>query len=272
MKRLVEVSARDGIQSRPNIYSVAQKTLYIKKLIECGVTNLEVGSFVSPKVKQMVTTREVIKGLDLSGVNSILLVGNKKYALEALNYPVATLGVFTSISESFSRKNEGRSLEDSYQNCIDISKIKGDKKLRGYISCSFGCPYEGKNIKTSTLLTIELVQKLLNLGYEDISIADTIGTARSEDISYLLFELSKKVELSNISLHLHSHPSSAREKISTAIASGIGSLDTGLGGGGCSSLSVVTDNINTIEALHQLPHLRTRYNIAELNRSHRLLE
>lgn len=267
IKKLVEVGARDGIQSLPHILTIPQKINYIKKMISFGVTDLEVGSFVSPKVKQMVTTRDVIKGLDLSKVNSILLVGNVNYAREALDYPVTTLGIFTSISESFSMKNEGRNLASSYKNCTDVSKIVNNKKiLRGYISCCFGCPYEGKNIKRSSILTIELAKKLLGLGYEEISIADTIGSSTPEDISYLLYELSKEVDLSKISLHLHSHPSLVKPKIEVAISSGISALDTGISGGGCSSLSSITENINTIEALHFLPELRDKYNIPELIR------
>lgn len=250
---LIEVGPRDGLQNITHaILSPEAKARYIQTLIDAGLKNIEIGSFVSKKIVQMQNTGQVLQLLKKpKDVNFIALVGNEKYALEAIENGVDELAVFTTVSESFSMKNNGCSINESI---IQIHKVitlakQYKVKIRGYISCVFGCPYEGcRDVYLSRAVGIAVC--LTKLGCHTISFADTIGCATPQKLIHLLtsYMLKSYVLLSNIALHFHvkDHNEHVDELIKIALDHNIRRFDCSSGGlGGCPNAPGAPGNIST---------------------------
>ena len=255
--KLVEVGPRDGLQNiKTRILPAKVKATYINKLIGSGLRNIEVGSFVSDSIPQMRSTREVIGMVHKTPLtNLIALVGNKHYAEEAASYPVDTLAVFTTISESFSQKNNGCDLQKNILRSQEICKIAlyHQRKIRGYVSCVFGCPYEGygdENIPR----TVKVVQQLLDAGCDEVSIADTAGSATAYTIVSMVEALKNhKIDLKKIAIHLHDPKGRAKKNLMVAIACGLHTVDCATGEiGGCPNDRDPSSNIDTLVVLETL--------------------
>jgi hydroxymethylglutaryl-CoA lyase len=264
--KLVECP-RDAWQGLKGIIPADLKADYLKALISAGFKHIDAVSFVSPNaVPQMADSEEVLQQLDPpDDVEIIGIVVNEKGAQRAIDTnSVSTLGFPYSISETFLRRNQNQSPEDSLDQLEKVQKKADDAGLHVvvYISMAFGNPYGDPWSPDEVLEAIALLEA------EDlhmISLADTVGVASTQQISDLIGAVMAKFDYLEIGVHLHSKPDDAKEKILAAFDAGCRRFDSALGGlGGCPfAQDELVGNIPTekvIEALTQrdaeLPKLK----------------
>ena len=191
--KIVEVGPRDGLQNEKLVLTPSTRVRLIQLLRAAGVMNIEAGSFVSPKwVPQMNGSDEVFKSLQLDQVsefestNFSALTPNAVGLTAALSAGVKEVAIFASVSDTFSRKNINCSIDESFERFKVVTRqaISNGVKVRGYVSCVWGCPYEGLQIRPHHVLSI--TQRLLDLGCHEVSLSDTIGTGASTCSTLLL--------------------------------------------------------------------------------------
>jgi len=228
---------RDAMQGWPHLIPTEQKIKYLNALLQVGFDTIDFGSFVSPKaIPQMADTKEVIAKLDMINSNSKLLtiVANVRGAEEAVVYDaIKSLGFPFSISPSFQLRNTNSTIEEAVQRveCIQELCIKNNKELVLYLSMGFGNPY-GDPYEADILLhwTDEMAKKEIRI----ISLADTVGMATPEQISFVLHALIPQYPAISIGVHLHSAPHNWQTKVDAALAAGCHRFDGALKGiGGC---------------------------------------
>lgn len=213
------------------------KARYINQLLRVGFDTIDFGSFVSPKaIPQMRDTAEVLSRLDLSGTNTTLLaiVANKRGAEDAAEFDeIGFLGYPFSISETFQIRNTNATIEESLDRVLDIQEItaKAGKRLVIYISMGFGNPYGDP-------WNVEIVQKwvdrLADMGIRIMALSDTIGVSNPDSITYLFSNLIPPFPDVEFGAHLHTTPSTWREKVEAAYTSGCRRFDGAIKGyGGC---------------------------------------
>lgn len=213
------------------------KVAYINLLLKCGFYTLDFGSFVSPKaIPQMRDTATVISKLDKNSPTKLLaIVANERGAEDALCFPeIACLGFPFSVSEIFQQRNANSSIEESILRLEKIqSKVTAKKKdLVVYLSMGFGNPY-GEVWNTD--LVVSWSRKLVeDLGIHTLALSDTIGCAKSEDVSALFNVLSNEFPSIEIGAHFHTRLETSSQLISAAYTAGCRRFDTAIRGfGGC---------------------------------------
>jgi len=228
---------RDAMQGIHEFIPTEVKVGYVQQLLAIGFDTLDVGSFVSPKaIPQMADTAEVLRQLDLSQTSTKLLtiVANMRGAKAAVEFEqVDYLGYPFSVSETFLIRNTNATIAEGLERLDDIHKITQDhgKKLLVYLSMGFGNPYgDPWNVR----VVAEWVDRLAERGINLLMLSDTIGVSTPESISYLFSELIPKYPEIEIGAHLHTTPTTWREKIESAYKSGCRRFDGALKGyGGC---------------------------------------
>ncbi len=252
--RIVEVGARDGLQNENHWVETADKIEFIKLLLESGLTTVEVGSFVrADKIPQMKDTPQVYQGLpnDLKKKYSLpCLVPNMKGFESAVKVGVREIALFTSISESFNKKNIGASIEDSLERFrpVALAALAQEIKIRGYVSTAFGCPYEGA---TSLTTLKKVANRLFDYGVYEISFGDTIGVAYPEQVKNVVQELKHHFDVHQLAMHFHDTYGLALANVYAAYEEGILSFDASAGGlGGCPFAKGATGNVATEDVLH----------------------
>jgi hydroxymethylglutaryl-CoA lyase len=228
---------RDAMQGLSEFIPTESKAQYINQLLEVGFDTIDFGSFVSPKaIPQMRDTAEVLEQLNWQRSASKLLaiVANVRGANEAARHEaIRYLGFPLSVSETFQQRNTNKSIAEALNEVSAIQEIctKNGKALVCYISMGFGNPYgDPYNVD----VVRQFVEILVTLGIEIISLADTIGVARPEDITQLFKTLSGSFNTIEFGAHLHSNPKTAWGKIEAAYLAGCKRFDGALKGfGGC---------------------------------------
>ena len=228
---------RDAMQGLSFFIPTERKVAYLSQLLKVGFDTIDFGSFVSPKaIPQLRDTAEVLSRLDLTKTKSKLfaIIANTRGALEAAEYESITyLGFPLSISETFQQRNTNKSISDALATIKEIQEIcaRKNKVLVTYISMGFGNPY-GDPYDTGI---VEQFSDLLNaMNVRIISLADTIGVSKPDQIQMLFGGLTKKYPKIEFGVHLHSNPATAIEKIAAAYASGCQRFDGAIKGfGGC---------------------------------------
>lgn len=212
--------------------------IYFNRLLHCGLDNIEVGSFVSSKwVPQMSNTDEVYKGLSHIPKNSTILsvlTPNIRGFRDAMNVNVKEIAIFAACSEEFTKKNINCTIIESlnrYRIVCEAANQNG-VKVRGYISCVLGCPYEGN---VSNELTLSIIQEFFSMGCYEVSLGDTIGAGTPESTFQLLSLLSRNhIPMDKISMHFHDTHNRALSNILVALTFGITHIDASISGlGGC---------------------------------------
>jgi len=228
---------RDAMQGWHQFISTENKIRYINSLLQVGFHTIDFGSFVSPKaIPQMADTKEVIKGLQLHSNSSKLLaiIANTRGAEEAVVYDeISYLGFPFSISPTFQQRNTNSTIEESILRVETIQElcIKNKKDLVVYLSMGFGNPY-GDVYNEEILLywANEMVKRDIKI----ISLADTVGIATPEQISFALKTLIPQYPETLIGVHLHSSPANFKQKLTAAVEAGCKRYDGALKGiGGC---------------------------------------
>lgn len=263
--RILEVGPRDGLQNEAKILSLEDKKELIRRLASCGLSRIELGSFVSPKwVPQMqdteVLVEEVLKdqkeGVIPSSIEFSALVPNPEGLNRALKTGIKEISVFLSATESFSKKNINRSKDEAYKIYQEVCKraLKEGLKIRAYLSVCFHCPYEGE-VKADQVL--KWLQKIEDLGVYEISISDTTGKARPVEVQNLLNLLFTKTSKEKIAGHFHNVHGMALSNVWSAYQMGLRSFDGSLGGlGGCPYSKVPSGNVPTESLIYLLKEAR----------------
>lgn len=228
---------RDAMQGIDEFIPTAKKTAYINQLLRVGFDTIDFGSFVSPKaIPQLRDTAEVLDGLDMNVGRSKLLaiVANTRGAEDACKFGmISYLGFPLSISETFQQRNTNKSIAEALNTVAEMQDlcVKNGKQLVVYISMGFGNPY-GDPYDQSVVG--RFVDILSTLGIGIVSLADTIGVSKPEQIRKLFTAMSAQYSNMEIGVHLHSNPATALEKIEAAYASGCKRFDGAIKGfGGC---------------------------------------
>ena len=266
--RLVEVGPRDGLQNEARPLSVEQRLELIQKLADSGLTEIEAGSFVSPKwVPQMADTDQVLAGLNLKGPNHYpVLVPNQKGLDAAIQAGAKDIAVFGAASESFSQKNINCSIEESLNRFRPVAAQAQEAgiRVRGYVSCLVACPYEGP-IKPAQVVPV--VRALFEMGCYEVSLGDTIGKGTPRSIKAVLDALLTEFPANRLALHCHDTYGMALANIMAGLERGIRVFDSSLGGaGGCPYAPGASGNVATEDVVYLLEQegFNTGVNLATL--------
>jgi len=252
--RIVEVGPRDGLQNEPTPVPVAARIALIEGLAEAGVKTVESGSFVSPKwVPQMADTAAVLAGLKRkAGVRYPVLVPNLQ-GLEAAEAAGAKdISIFAAASESFSKKNINCSIAESLDRFRPVAEraLAEERRLRGYVSCVLGCPYEGE-IAPEAVARVS--RALFDMGCEEISLGDTIGTGTPLKARRMIEAVAKHVPMQQLAVHFHDTYGQALANILATLEMGIGVVDSSVAGlGGCPYAKGASGNVATEDVVYML--------------------
>ncbi len=245
--KIVEVGLRDGLQNENVIINTKDKVYLVESLIKSGVSNIELTSFVNPKIIPQLSDAESLLE-EVPWDNNITysaLVPNIKGFERAKQTKLKGITVFVSASESHNRANVNCSIDESLKKIEEICLIAKNKeiKIRGIIAVSFGCPFEG-DIPDKNLLGI--VSRLHEMGCNEIALADTIGVADPKQVYDIFNLIGEKIPGLIMAAHLHDTNKRALANILAAIQAGVEIFDSAIGGlGGCPFAPGATGNVST---------------------------
>jgi isopropylmalate/homocitrate/citramalate synthase len=231
--RIVEVGPRDGLQNEAARIPSDVKIRYIDLLTDAGFGWIEVTSFVHPRaVPQMADADEVFASIRKKpGVRYVALVPNPRGLDGALAAGVSDIALFVAATESFSRANINRSIDQSLEDARAVITGSDGARVRAYISVAFGCPYEGR-VQPSQVG--DVASRLLELGVEEVVLGDTIGVATPSEVARLMDELLKLAPVERWGMHFHDTRGIALANIMASLDLGIDKFDSSAGGlGGC---------------------------------------
>ena len=252
--KIVEVGPRDGLQNEATPISAEDKISLIEKLASAGVNYIESGSFVSPKwVPQMGTSAEVFEKVNrLDGVTYAALTPNMRGFEGALAVNADEVAIFGAASESFSQKNINCSIEESLERFAPIMEAakEANIKVRGYVSCVLGCPYEGDIDPEQVALVAE---KLFKMGCYEISLGDTVGVGNPASVTKMLEAVSARVPVEKLAVHFHDTYGQALANIYAALQVGVSVVDSAIAGlGGCPYAKGASGNVATEDVVYML--------------------
>jgi len=252
--KIVEVGPRDGLQNEAVRGPVEVKIELIEKLANAGLQVVESGSFVSPKwVPQMAASGEVYSGIHKKpGVAYPMLVPNMKGLEAALEAGVEEIAIFAAASETFTQKNINCSIDESierYRQVVEKAQAE-NLKIRGYISCVLGCPYEGE---VSFDSVASVAARLLDQGCYEISLGDTTGVGTPGKARALVEHLLDTVPVSQLAAHFHDTYGQGLANLYAVLECGVAVVDSSVAGlGGCPYAKGATGNIATEDVLYML--------------------
>jgi hydroxymethylglutaryl-CoA lyase len=252
--RIVEVGPRDGLQNEKTLVSVEARIAFIEVLVDAGLHTVEVGAFVSPKaIPQMVNSDSVLRGVNHHPDSEFhVLVPNEKGYEAARAAGAKVIAVFASASEGFSRANINCSIAESIERFKPvIARAKADGiKVRGYISCVLGCPYDGE---VGPQAVVGVAKMLWDLGCYEISLGDTIGVGTPVKARQLLRAVAGAVPMSNLAMHFHDTYGQALANLYAGMEEGARVIDSAAGGlGGCPYAPGATGNVATEDVVYML--------------------
>ncbi len=251
---IVEVGPRDGLQNEAQTVSVETKTALIEKLVAAGLKTVEAGAFVSPKwVPQMASSDAVLARIDRrQGVSYPVLTPNMKGYEGARAVQADTVAVFGAASESFSRKNINASIEESLERFRPVTEAaKADGvRVRGYVSCVLGCPYEGK---VALADVARVVEALYAMGCYEISLGDTIGVGTARETRAMIRAVAGVVPVDALAGHFHDTYGQAVANVYAALEEGVRVFDSSVSGlGGCPYAPGASGNAATEDIVYML--------------------
>lgn len=252
--RLCEMGPRDGLQNIPDTVPLAVKLGLIERLQQAGLEYIEVAAFVSPKaVPQMADGAAVCAGLTRRpGVTYAALAPNVQGLERAMAAGIGEVGLFTAASEVFSQHNTRCSIEESLARAAAIARPAREAgvRLRGYVSCVLGCPYEGV---TDPGRVAELAAALFEMGCYEVSLGDTIGVGTPGKARELLQRVRQSAPTQPLALHFHDTYGQALANILACLDQGIGSVDASVAGlGGCPYAPGASGNVASEDVVYML--------------------
>ena len=251
---VVEVGTRDGLQIEPTMVPAKHKIALVNRMIEAGIREIEVTSFVSPKaVPQLADAEEVLAGIDKrSDTFLTALVPNLRAAERAAGTPLDGGSLLVSASETHNRKNLNRSIQDSINGFPAIAgKLReAGFKVLGGMAVAFGCPFEG-DVPISQVLRI--AQAYAALGIDHIGLGDTTGMATPNNIRALVRALRGEFPQIGLTLHLHNTRGIGLANVLVGLEEGVRRFEFATGGlGGCPFAAGATGNICTEDLIYLL--------------------
>lgn len=255
--RIVEVGPRDGLQNEPSAVATATKIAFIDRLSATGLPAIEATAFVSPKwIPQMADNAEVMAGITRkAGVSYPVLVPNMKGFHAAAAAGATEIAVFAAASETFSRKNINCGIAESlerFRPVTDAARSDGIR-VRGYVSCVLGCPYEG-DIAPGAVA--DVAASLLAMGCYEISLGDTIGTGTPRRAQAMMDAVADAVPRERLAGHFHDTYGQALANIFACMERGIAVFDSSVAGlGGCPYARGASGNVATEDVLYMLSGL-----------------
>lgn len=260
--KIVEVGPRDGLQNEAVSLDIATKVELIERLASCGLKIIEAGSFVSPKwVPQMAGSDEVFNQLGASESVYTALTPNMRGLERAMECNVKEVAVFAAASEAFSEKNINCSIDESlakFEAVIQKASM-ANIRVRGYISCVAGCPYQG-DVDNHRIK--DITSALLSMGCYEVSLGDTIGVATPEITERLLTELLKTIPPQKLAMHMHDTYGRAIDNIKQSLAMGISTIDSSVAGlGGCPYAEGASGNVATEKVIRLLDELNIAHGV-----------
>ena len=265
---IVEVGPRDGLQSEPGTLSTDTKVDFICRAIDAGIRRLEVASFVHPKkVPQMADAEALVARLPArEDVSYIGLVMNERGLDRALDTFVNEIGMVIVASDTYNRRNQGASTDESIKawKTIAARAKKNGRRANVMISAAFGCPYEGE-VPLSGVL--EIARRVMEAEPAELGIADSIGVAVPVQVVDMLGELRSEFGSIPLRCHFHNTRNTGLANAYAAITAGVESLDASIGGiGGCPFAPAATGNIATDDLLYMLDRsgIRTGVSIEKI--------
>jgi len=255
--RLVEVGPRDGLQNEKAMVPVDVKVALVDLLTDAGFAAIEATSFVSPKwVPQMADAAEVMARIHRKpGVRYPVLTPNMKGFEAALAARADEVAVFVAATESFSQKNINCSIAESLERVRPIFAAAKDNavRVRGYISCVLGCPYEGR---VDPRRVADVADALYRMGAYEVSLGDTIGTGTAGETAALLRMCAERVPVAALAGHFHDTYGQALTNVYAALEAGVATFDCSVAGlGGCPYAKGATGNVASEDVLYLLQGL-----------------
>jgi hydroxymethylglutaryl-CoA lyase len=256
----VEVGPRDGLQNEPGQVSTDVKVELIERLAGAGLPAVEATAFVSPKwIPQMADHTEVMERIRRKpGVSYPVLTPNLK-GFEAARAAGATdVAIFGAASEAFSKKNINCSIAESLERFepIALESRKSNIRVRGYVSCVLGCPYEGE-IKPDKVA--EVAGALYDMGCYEVSLGDTIGTGTPGKTKAMIEACARRVPLERLAGHYHDTYGQALVNIYASLEMGVATFDASVAGlGGCPYAAGASGNVATEDVIYMLNGLGVR--------------
>lgn len=252
--KIVEVGPRDGLQNEKQNVSTQNKIKLVEHLADAGMKTIEAAAFVSPKrVPQMADATEVLTGIRrTNGVVYSALTPNLKGFEAALAAGANEVAVFASASESFSQKNIQCSIAESMERFHPVvaAAKAANVRVRGYVSCTLGCPYEGA-IAPSAVASV--AQQLFAAGCYEISLGDTVGVGTPGQTRVMLRQVIQEVPASSLAGHFHDTYGQALANVLASIDLGVRVFDASVSGlGGCPYAPGALGNVATEDLLYML--------------------
>ncbi|MCW8090594.1 hydroxymethylglutaryl-CoA lyase [Alteromonas sp. ASW11-130] len=251
---IVEVGPRDGLQNEKSHVSTLDKVELVHNLANAGLKRIESGSFVSPKwVPQMSDSPDVFGRIKRQQqVVYSALTPNMRGFEAAMEAGVDEVAVFGAASESFSQRNINCSIDESlkrFEPVIDAAQKSGIR-VRGYVSCVLGCPYEGE-IAPQAVASVS--KQLLDMGCYEISLGDTIGTGTPVKTALMLDDVIRHVPVSRLAAHFHDTYGQALANLTIALQYGVATIDSAVAGlGGCPYARGASGNVATEDVVYML--------------------
>ena len=245
--RIVEVGPRDGLQNETALIPTAAKIAFVDALSRSGVAEIEVSAFVSPRwVPQLSDAAEVFQGITRqNGVVYSALVPNRNGFDRALAAGADRVAVFTAASETFNQRNINTSIEGAVQRFVPVAAAarSADLPVRGYVSTAFWCAFEGRIAPEAV---IGVVDRLMEIGVNEVALSDTIGKATPDEVKLLLDRLIPRVPPERIAVHFHDTYGRGVANTLAAWPYGIRAVDASAGGlGGCPYAPGASGNVAT---------------------------
>jgi len=258
--RIVEVGPRDGLQNEPGSVPTAVKVELIERLADAGLPAVEATAFVSPKwVPQMADHTEVLERVRRKpGVSYPVLTPNLKGFEAARAAGAKEVAVFGAASESFSKKNINCTIAESLERFSPVvsEAKKHNVKVRGYVSCVLGCPYEGE-VKPAKVA--EVAGALYDMGCYEVSLGDTIGVGTPGKTKAMIEACAKRVPLDKLAGHYHDTYGQALANIYASLEMDLATFDASIAGlGGCPYAAGASGNVATEDVVYMLHGLGIR--------------
>jgi hydroxymethylglutaryl-CoA lyase len=252
--KIVEVGPRDGLQNEPGEVPTAVKVELIERLADAGLPAVEATAFVSPKwVPQMADHTEVLERIRRRpGTSYPVLTPNLKGFEAARAAGVSEVAIFGAASETFSRKNINCSIAESLERFRPVVKqaLESQIKVRGYISCVLGCPYEGE---VAPARVAEVAAALHEMGCYEVSLGDTIGVGTPGKAKAMIEACGRRVPVERLAGHYHDTYGQALANIYASLELGVATFDASIAGlGGCPYAKGATGNVATEDVVYML--------------------
>ena len=253
---IVEVGPRDGLQNEARTLPVETRVELIRLLGEAGLRFIEAGSFTSAKwIPQMANSGEVLKSIrrtNGSGVRYPVLVPNLRGLEYAMQAGATEIAVFAAASETFSRNNINCGVDESIERFAGVAEraLAAGIKVRGYVSCALGCPYQGE----VSLDEVARVSGLLHdLGCYEISLGDTIGVGTPGKAQAMIERVAQDVPIEQLAAHFHDTYGQALANLHGVLQLGVRVVDSAIAGlGGCPYAKGASGNVATEDVVYML--------------------